>query len=173
MADELVDVVNERDEVIGQEMKSKCHKEGILHRISAIFLFNSHGKIWLQTRAKGKVGAGRLDFSASGHLGAGDSYDEGAYREMQEELGIKVKLKLIGKELHDNYLFEGHNVRHLTSLYTGRYDGSFNLQEEELEKVEAFSIKEIKEMMKNNPDKIMFGLKIGLNYLFKQNDLQQ
>jgi len=41
MADELVDVVNERDEVIGQEMKSKCHKEGILHRISAIFLFKN------------------------------------------------------------------------------------------------------------------------------------
>jgi len=34
--------------------------------------------------------------------------------------------------------------------------------------VEAFSIKEIKEIIKNNRDRIMFGLKIGLNYLFKQ-----
>ena len=168
MADELVDVIDENDKVIRTELKSVCHKKGILHRISAVFLFNSDGKIWLQTRAKGKVGAGRLDFSASGHLGAGDSYDEGAYREMQEELGIKVKLTLIAKNLHDNYHFEDYNVRHFTSIYTGKYDGKFKLQEEELDKIEAFSLREIKKIMKNNPDKIMFGLKIGLNYLFKQ-----
>lgn len=168
MTDEIVDVVDDNDEIVGQEWKNKCHKEGILHRISAVFLFTSDGKIWLQTRAKGKVGAGRLDFSASGHLGAGDSYDEGAYREMEEELGIKVKLTLIAKNLYDNPHFEGHNVRHFISIYTGKYDGPFKLQEEELDKIEAFSPKEIKKIVKNSPDKIMFGLKIGLNYLFKQ-----
>lgn len=167
MTDELVDVVNEKDEVIGKEWKSKCHKEGILHRISAVFLFDSSGKIWLQTRAKGKVGAGRLDFSASGHLGAGDTYEEGAYREMQEELGVRTGLTLIGKELYNHHYTEGHNVRHFISVYTGKYDGPFNLQEEELENIEDYTLEEITKIMKTNPDKLMFGLKIGLNYLLK------
>ena len=72
MADEIVDVVNENDEVIGQEWRKKCHKNGIWHRIAGVLLFDSEGKIWLQTRAKNKTVQGRsLDFSASGHIESG------------------------------------------------------------------------------------------------------
>ena len=37
--DEIVDIVDENDNVIGQELKSNCHKNKILHRGANIFVF--------------------------------------------------------------------------------------------------------------------------------------
>ena len=171
MVDELVDVVNEEDEVIGQEWKNKCHEEGILHRISAVILFNSEGKMWLQIRAKGKVSAGKMDFSASGHVGAGDSYEKSAYRELKEEIGIKTNLKLIAKKLYEHINLEGLKIKHFISLYAGKCDGPFSLQEEEVDKIEAYNQEEIKELMKTNPNKMTTGLRLGLElYLKLKND---
>lgn len=163
MTDEMVDVVDENDNVIGKEWKNICHEKGILHRIAGIILFDSNGSVWLQTRAKNKVGTGNLDFSASGHIGSGDSYERGAYRELKEELGIKTDLKFIGKKS-----YKGRNEsNHFLSVYTGNYDGVFNLQESEVESIKAYSLAEIKKMFKQNPEKIMSGLKEGLSYILK------
>lgn len=54
--DEIVDIVDDNDKVIGQELKSKCHKEKILHRGSNIFVFknNSFKEILLQKRSMQK-----------------------------------------------------------------------------------------------------------------------
>ena len=37
---------------------------------------------------------GLWDTSSAGHLNSGESYEEGAYRELWEELGIKTVLTL-------------------------------------------------------------------------------
>src|SRR3989344_1645943 len=142
MPDELVDVVNEKDEIIGQAMKSKCHAEGLWHRISCNLIFNSEGKIWLQTRAKNINSGGKLDYSASGHVKRGDTYEQAAQREIQEELGISTELKLLFKPIPEIY----NKINHMIALFTGKHDGPFKIQEEELEKVEAYSIEAIKKM---------------------------
>ncbi len=171
MADELVDVVNGKDEIVGQEWKNKCHREGIWHRISAVLLFDSKGKIWLQKRSKNKTLQGRnLDFSASGHLSKGDTYESGADREMEEELGIKTKLKDSSIKIFEDFIYdENSRVKHVIKLFFGEHNGPFKIQEEELEDIQAYSLEEIKKLMEKNPPVLTEGLRLILKEYFKKN----
>ena len=55
MADELIDICDENNNLIDiQKMKSEAHKDGLWHRASHIWIYNSNGEILLQLRAKEK-----------------------------------------------------------------------------------------------------------------------
>ena len=92
--DETIDVVDENDQVIGQELKSTCHQKKLLHRSVNVFVFkdNFFKEFLLQKRnaAKGMNG-GKLCMPG-GHLPARESYLEGAKRELQEEMFHDRKL---------------------------------------------------------------------------------
>ena len=173
MTDEMVDVVNENDEIIGKEWKNKCHKEGIWHRVSGVLLFNSEGKMWLQTRVKNKTLHGRnLDFSASGHLKAGESYEEGAKKEMNEELGIDTKLIDSGIKIFEDFIYKGElknkYVKHVIKLFIGKCDGPFKIQKEELDDIQVYTLEEVRKLMKKEPPVLTEGLRLILNEYFKQ-----
>jgi len=87
---ELFDIVNNDDEVIGQAPRSVCHgNPTMIHRAVHVLVFNSSGGLLLQKRALDKdVQPGKWDSSVGGHLNPGESYLAAAYREMSEELGL-------------------------------------------------------------------------------------
>jgi isopentenyl-diphosphate delta-isomerase type 1 len=88
---EIFDVVDDADRVIGQASRAEVHATGRKHRAVHVFLFNLRGELFLQQRTAGKdTFPGCYDSSASGHLDAGETYDAGAVRELREELGIAV-----------------------------------------------------------------------------------
>lgn len=90
MSEELFDVVNERDEVIGRERRSEVHRLGLKHRAVHVLVFNRRGELFLQKRSRTKdCFPGTWDSSASGHLAPGESYDACALRELAEELGCR------------------------------------------------------------------------------------
>ncbi|MFN0052830.1 MAG: NUDIX hydrolase [Planctomycetales bacterium] len=89
MTEELFDVVDEHDQVQGQLPRSVVHARRLLHRAVHIFVFNSRGELLLQLRSADKDEYPLCyTSSASGHLGAGESYDQAAPRELEEELGL-------------------------------------------------------------------------------------
>src|SRR5579872_4336084 len=91
MADEIFDIVNERDEVIGQAPRREVHARGLWHRAIHVLVFNSRGEIFLQKRSMTKDTAkGKWDSSSSGHVDAGEDYDTCAVRELREEIGLRV-----------------------------------------------------------------------------------
>lgn len=91
MAEELFDVVNDQDEVVGQRRRSEVHRLGLKHRAVHVLVFNAHGDVFLQKRSMTKdCFPGTWDSSASGHLTPGESYDQCARREVEEELGWKL-----------------------------------------------------------------------------------
>lgn len=95
---EILEIVNERDEVIGTAARSEIHRRGLLHRAVHIFVFDPEGNIYVQRRAASKDRhPGKLDSSAAGHVDPGESYLQTASRELQEELGIKEQLQEILK----------------------------------------------------------------------------
>lgn len=97
-AEEVFDVVNDEDEVVGQEKRSVVHAEGLKHRAVHIFVFNKAGDLYLQKRTAVKdVHPNRWDSSAAGHVDSGEGYDEAAGREVEEELGIQGELTALGK----------------------------------------------------------------------------
>ena len=94
VGDEIYDVVDEDDRVIGQANRRHIHENRLLHRSVHIFVFNSQNKLFLQKRSTKKDENPKLwDTSSAGHVDKGESYDACAHRELFEELGLKVKLK--------------------------------------------------------------------------------
>ena len=98
MAEEIFDVVDAKDCVIGQAPRSEVHARGLLHRAVHILVFNSCGELLVQRRSATKDEF-PLCFttSASGHVSAGETYDESAPRELEEELGLRAPLEFLAK----------------------------------------------------------------------------
>jgi len=91
MSEEIFDVVNERDEVVGQNTRREVHRLGLKHRAVHVLVFNARGEVFLQKRSlKKDIAAGKWDSSASGHLDTGEAYDAGAVREVREEIGLHL-----------------------------------------------------------------------------------
>ena len=91
MNDEIFDVVNEQDEVIGQALRKDVHARKLWHRAVHVLVFNSRGEVFLQKRSMKKdTAAGLWDSSSSGHLDSGEDYDACAVRELREEIGLDI-----------------------------------------------------------------------------------
>ncbi|MDD3175425.1 MAG: NUDIX domain-containing protein [Candidatus Nanoarchaeia archaeon] len=86
--DEIIAIVNDKDEIIGTDFFKHIHSFGLLHREAYIYLINSNNEVLLQRRNDNNL----WDHSAAGHFSEKESYVEGAKRELFEELGIDVEL---------------------------------------------------------------------------------
>lgn len=91
MAEEIFDVVNERDEVVGKNTRREVHARKLWHRAIHVLVFSSLGEVFLQKRSMKKdTAAGLWDSSSSGHLDSGEDYDACAVRELREEIGLQL-----------------------------------------------------------------------------------
>lgn len=89
--DEIFDVVDEQDRVIGRAPRPEVHARGLRHRAVHVLVFNTRGEVFLQQRSLLKDNwPGVWDSSSSGHLNTGEEYDACCLREVREELGIQL-----------------------------------------------------------------------------------
>jgi isopentenyldiphosphate isomerase len=153
--DEIIDVVNEDDQVIGQELKSKCHKEKLLHRSVHIFVFkdDSFRELLLQKRSATKgINHGKLCIPG-GHLSAHEIYLEGAKRELQEEMFHEQELP---KELVFEELFKirksADNDHEFTTSYRTIASGPFTVDPVEVESCFFEDIFELLEKVIKKPE---------------------
>ncbi len=88
---ELFDVVDENDNVLRQMTRWQVHAGGYRHRAVHVLVFGSNRRIFLQKRSLAKDSSpGLWDAACSGHLGAGEDYDQAAHRELEEEIGLRL-----------------------------------------------------------------------------------
>lgn len=91
--EEIYDLVDMEDQVIGQATRKEIHQNNLLHRSVHIFVFNPEGDLYLQKRAFSKdENPGFWDTSCAGHVDAGEDYLTAANRELMEELTISEPL---------------------------------------------------------------------------------
>ncbi|MBA0050606.1 NUDIX domain-containing protein [Streptomyces sp. AJS327] len=104
-AEETLDVVDERDRVLGQRSRGAVYARGLRHRCAAIQVRDPEGRIFTHRRTPGKlIFPGMYDPVVGGVLGAGETYDEAALREAEEELGVHG----LPRPVHRfTYLFDG------------------------------------------------------------------
>lgn len=89
--EEIFDVVDELDQVIGQAPRREVHRLDLRHRAVHVLIFNQRGELFLQQRSLAKDNwPGVWDSSSSGHLDTGESYDRCCLREVTEELGVSL-----------------------------------------------------------------------------------
>ncbi|MEW6378511.1 MAG: NUDIX domain-containing protein [bacterium] len=89
--EEYFEVVNQKGEIVGTAPRSVCHgNPDLIHRVIHVLVFNDAGQILLQKRALSKdIQPGKWDTSVGGHLAAGETFEQAACREMEEELSIR------------------------------------------------------------------------------------
>jgi len=149
MSEEIFDVVNDRDEVIGQAARSEVHRRGLLHRAVHILIFNSSGRIFLQKRSLSKDRQpGLWDSSASGHLGSGEDYDACALREPREELGLR--LPSVPQRLFKLHASAQTDQEHVW-VYRCEAEGPFVLAEDEIETGDWFTPARVNSWMTQRP----------------------
>ncbi len=147
--DEIFDIVDAHDRVIGQQIRSEVHRLGLLHRAVHILVVNRQGEIFLQKRSMSKDNSpGLWDSSAAGHLDTGEGYDEAAGRELQEELGLSPAKPL-------EFLFKLDaclaTTEEFVQVYRTEDEGPFTLQPEEIECGDWFSPDKINQWIAEKP----------------------
>ncbi len=159
MADELIDIVDENNTLLGiQKMKSAAHRDGLWHRTAHVWIYNSRGEILLQLRAKDKDLYPNLwDISAAGHLAAGEDVTDGAIRETQEEIGLKIDRNSLDfleiRKTIDNY-DEGCD-KEFNYIYLLKFDGEIKdliFEDNEVQTVKFIDTNTLEHELKNNSD---------------------
>jgi isopentenyldiphosphate isomerase len=148
MSMEMIDVVNEKGEVIDLAPRDVIHgNNSLLHRVVHLIVVNSHGDILLQKRSMNKdVAPGKWDTSVGGHVNAGESIEEALEREMEEELGF------ISKEVKFLYTYIHSNPYESELVYTHEclYNGPFRFNKHEIDDVRFWPVQEILENMESD-----------------------
>ncbi|MEV0093050.1 NUDIX domain-containing protein [Streptomyces sp. NPDC050738] len=88
-ADEILDVVDASDQVTGQHPRGEVYAKKLMHRCVAVLVRDGEGRIFVHRRTPTKLIFPSLhDMFVGGVVGAGESYEEAALREAEEELGV-------------------------------------------------------------------------------------
>lgn len=148
MEEEIFDVVNAKDEVVGQASRTEVHAKRLPHRAVHIFVFNSQKELLLQKRADTKDEfPSCYTSSASGHVHSGESYEKAAQRELKEELGLSLPLKMIGKFPANREMAMEHTV-----LFLAVTDQPVQANPEEIARVAFYPLAQIADWLRQNPD---------------------
>jgi isopentenyl-diphosphate delta-isomerase len=148
--EEWFDVVNERDEVIGRELRRNVHARGLWHRAVHVLVFDRAGRVFLQKRSMLKdLSPGLWDSSCSGHLDSGEDYDVAAVRELGEEIGVAV-----AKTPERWFRIEAclETGWEFVWVYRLAHEGPFVLHPEEIETGEWFAPADVTRWMAERPE---------------------
>ncbi len=149
MSEDIFDIVNDRDEVVGSKPRSEVHARGLLHRAIHVLVFNSRGEIFLQKRSMKKDRQpGVWDSSCSGHVDSGEDYDQTAVRELREEIGLRLNAPPM-KLFKINACAD--TDAEFVWVYTCENDGPFQLHPDEIETGDWFRPKHVSQWIAEKP----------------------
>ncbi len=128
-SDELLDVVDEHDRVVGQATRREVRHQNLRHRSVYVLVFNSEGQLFVHRRTESKdIFPGRWDVAVGGVVCAGEAYDDAARRELQEELGLNgLSLRRLFPIRYDDRDTRAHGM-----VYSCTSDGPLQLQASEV-----------------------------------------
>jgi isopentenyl-diphosphate delta-isomerase type 1 len=155
MNEEIFDIVNEHDQVIGHLPRSQVHAEGHKHRAVHVLVFNARGELFLQKRSLLKdTFPGVWDSSASGHLDSGEDYDACAVREVREEIGLVLSTPPRRLFKVDACPATGQEF---VWAYRLESEGPFTLHPEEIERGDWFTPARVSDWTEQRPQDFASG----------------
>ncbi len=152
MEEEMVILVNERDEQIGLMPKMEAHEKALLHRAFSVFILNEKEEMLLQQRSLDKYHSpGLWTNTCCSHQREGETSIEAGTRRLREEMGFTTELtettSFIYKAVFDNGLTE-HEFDH---VLVGSYNEEPVINPEEVNDWKWMPIQEIREDIRINP----------------------
>jgi isopentenyl-diphosphate delta-isomerase len=172
MPEDIFDIVNERDEVIGRGARRGVNARGLLHRAIHVLVFNSRGEVFLQKRSMKKDRQpGVWDSSCSGHVDSGEDYDQTVVRELREEIGLRLTAP-------PQRLFKINACEEIDAefvwVYRCKNNGPFQLHPDEIETGGWFTPQRLTQWIQEKPQDFapafMLIWKLFLNHGFENNN---
>jgi 8-oxo-dGTP pyrophosphatase MutT (NUDIX family) len=147
-ADEIVVIVDAHNQVVGAAPRREMRALQLRHRSTYVLVFNSQGELYVQKRTLTKdVFPGYFDVAAGGVVLAGETYEQGAERELEEEMGIRsIPLNRLFV-----FYFEDQHTRLWGCAFSCMYDGTVVLQEEEVESGAFVPVRDILRRAETEP----------------------
>ena len=143
MTEELFDIYDEAGNRVGVAPRTQCHGDPkLLHHTAHVVVFHpKKGAILLQKRAATKdIQPGKWDTAVGGHLALGEDYEEGARRELAEELGVTSPVEL-------EYLFDGKIRNSIesedTRVFAIHMADGFTFQRSEIDAIRFWTASEL------------------------------
>lgn len=147
LAEEIVAIINEHNQVIGAVPRREMRAHNLPHRASFVLVFNPRSELYVQRRTMAKdIYPGRYDPATGGVVLAGESYEDNATRELAEELGIHN----VALQSHSDFYFADADVKVWGRVFSCCYEGELTLQVEEVESVSMMTLAQI--LQHENPD---------------------
>jgi isopentenyl-diphosphate Delta-isomerase len=151
-----IQIVNDKDEIIGIKDRGNILDRDI-YRVSALWITNSKGQILLAKRSLNKKNdPGLWGPAVAGTVEEYESYEANIIKEAREEIGVGSYTFNLGPKMR---VTSPHN--HFTQWFTLVIDKpleSFNIQKEEVDKIQWFDKDELLDEMQDNPDKFIKSL---------------
>lgn len=163
---ELFDLIDRDDTVVGTTDKKTAHANGDLHRVSAVFVFNQAGELYIQVHGSD----GKWDHSVGGHVSKGETYAQAAKREAEEELGITQPLTELAVSLTGD---EYPEMQHMFGLYECIVGPDWKfVPNEEVKEIFPMTIEAIRQAMIDEPhDRFTRGFRITMAEYVRQKGL--
>lgn len=134
----LLDVVNIKDQVVGEADYTEVHLRGLRHRSVNLWIVDVNGNLAVAERSgQQQVSAHKYHVSAGGHNRLGQDYLPAARDQLQDELfhGERLPQDLIIEEIARYPNDTRDTNKENTTLYVVRWSGPFNLNPEETSQV--------------------------------------
>ncbi|MEU9991240.1 NUDIX domain-containing protein [Streptomyces sp. NPDC048045] len=131
-AEEILDIVDEHDRVVDRVRRGEAYVRGLRHRCVFIQARDAAGRLFVHRRTATKLVFPSLyDMFVGGVVGAGESYDEAALREAEEELGVTglPRPEFLFKFLYD----DGAGKSWWSAVYEVRCELEVHPQKEEVQ----------------------------------------
>ncbi len=146
---EYLDLVDENDRVIGKEDRNIIYANNWRNfRVINIMIFTTDNKIVVPKRSSNrKLFPNCYDCSVGGHVSSGETYEQAAYRELEEELGITgVKLEEIG-------YFKPTDIdtSAFSKMYKLVYDDELNFDKNGIQNIYYMNKEEVRKLIEENP----------------------
>lgn len=153
MKEELVILVDEKDNKIGLMPKLEAHEKALLHRAFSVFIFNDKQELMLQQRALTKYHSpGLWTNTCCSHQRDGETNIEAGTRRLNEEMGFTTSLKettsFIYKAPFDNGLTE-HELDH---ILVGKYNKEPLINREEVASWKWMPVEDVKKDIAAHPN---------------------
>jgi len=129
----------------GRDERRVIHNNGWWHKGVHVWLFNSEGELFLKQRLENaEFFPGHWE-DVGEHLKPDESFEEGAVRGLEEELGVSgIKLEKVA----ESQMTYPENNCELLELWECVFDGAIKVNREEGENGRFFSLSEIQGMIK-------------------------
>jgi 8-oxo-dGTP pyrophosphatase MutT (NUDIX family) len=154
--------MEEQNEVIDREgntiaivSRKEIKEKKLRHKAAFIIVKNSKNQYFIAQRSHTKKTYPlKWSFGAGGAVMAGESFDNAAKRELEEELGIKEKVEYLF-----DFPFDSEEIHYLAKVYETIFNKEVIIEKREYEQGKWASVEEIFNMNKKGdfcPDSILY-----------------